>query len=261
MVPASFHEFFSGCATIAGALIGLLFVAVSVAPGKLTGRSVEADYQVKAGAAFSALVNTLVIALVALLPGASFSTTILILAAAGVSTTAGLVIVLWREHRERIRPGAVIMLVALLLLYGLQLANGVELRGSPHSLNLIGNQGGLIIGFFVFAIARAWELVGARDTGLLSTVAGITRRPADEPDTAAPGSPGSPGNPGNPGTRAGPRPPANRTDTPGPARDGRSGTAVQGRPFRDGRRVRNRDAPASTATPRTRRSGRPHGAG
>ena len=50
MVPASFHDFFSGCATIAGALIGLLFVAVSVAPGKLAGRGVEADYQVKAGA-------------------------------------------------------------------------------------------------------------------------------------------------------------------------------------------------------------------
>ncbi len=192
MVPASFHEFFSGCATIAGALIGLLFVAVSVAPGKLAGRGVEADYQVKAGAAFSALVDTLVIALVALLPGASFGTTVLILAAAGVSTTAGLVIVLWREHRERIRPGAVFMLVALLVLYGLQLANGVELGSSPHSVSLIGNQGGLIIGFFVFAIARAWELVGARDSGLLSAVAAMTRRPGDEPGTAAPGSPGQP---------------------------------------------------------------------
>ena len=199
MVPASFHDFFSGCATIAGALIGLLFVAVSVAPGKLTGRGVEADYQVKAGAAFSALVNTLVIALVALLPRASFGTTVLILAAVGVSSTAGLVVVLWREHQERIRPGAVIMLVALLLLYGLQLANGVELGNSPHSPSLISNQGGLIIGFFVFAIARAWELVGARDSRLLSAVAGITGRPADQPDTAAPASPGQPAPPSEPG--------------------------------------------------------------
>ena len=71
MVPPSFHDFFSGCATIAGALIGLLFVAISVSPEKLTGDTARTDHQVRAGAAFSALVNTMVIALVALLPGAS----------------------------------------------------------------------------------------------------------------------------------------------------------------------------------------------
>ena len=62
-------------------------------------------HQVKAGAAFSALVNTLVIALVALLPGASLGTTVLILSAAGLSSTAGLVIVLWRAARETGQPG------------------------------------------------------------------------------------------------------------------------------------------------------------
>jgi hypothetical protein len=65
VVPVSFHDFFSGCATVAGALIGLLFVALSVSPEKLTGDDARAEHQVRAGAAFSALVNTLVIALVA----------------------------------------------------------------------------------------------------------------------------------------------------------------------------------------------------
>jgi hypothetical protein len=68
VVPVSFHDFFGGCASVAGALIGLLFVALSVSPEKLTGDDVRAEHQVRAGAAFSALVNTLVIALVALLP-------------------------------------------------------------------------------------------------------------------------------------------------------------------------------------------------
>ena len=71
MVPDSFHDYFGGCATVAGALIGLLFVAISVSPEKLTGDSARAEHQVRAAAAFSALVSTLVIALVALLPGAS----------------------------------------------------------------------------------------------------------------------------------------------------------------------------------------------
>ena len=191
MIPVSFHDFFGGCATVAGALIGLLFVAISVSPGKLTGQSAEAEHQVKAGAAFSALVNTLVLALVALLPGASFSTTVLILAVAGLSSTAGLVIVLWRQHRKRVELSSVIMLAVLLGLYGLQLANGLELGSSPHNLGLISNQGGLVIGFFVFAIARAWSLVGAQDSRLLSAVAGMTRQPAagPEPDPVPPAAP------------------------------------------------------------------------
>lgn len=186
MIPVSFHDFFGSCATVAGALIGLLFVAISVSPGKLTGRSAEAEHQVKAGAAFSALVNTLVIALVALLPGASFGPTVLTLAAAGLSSTAGLVIVLLREQKKRVNLGAVIMLAALLGLYGLQLANGLELGSSPHSLGLISNQGGLVIGFFAFAIARAWALVGAQDSRLLSTVAGMTRHPGTGTEPAPP---------------------------------------------------------------------------
>ena len=81
VVPVSFHDFFSGCATVAGALIGLLFVALSVSPEKLTGDDARAEHQVRAGAAFSALVNTLVIALVALLPGASLGQAGIIVAA------------------------------------------------------------------------------------------------------------------------------------------------------------------------------------
>jgi hypothetical protein len=36
VVPASFYDFFGGCASASGALIGLLFVAISVSPQKLT---------------------------------------------------------------------------------------------------------------------------------------------------------------------------------------------------------------------------------
>jgi hypothetical protein len=46
VVPVSFHDFFSGCATVAGALIGLLFVALSVSPEKLTGDDARAEHQV-----------------------------------------------------------------------------------------------------------------------------------------------------------------------------------------------------------------------
>jgi hypothetical protein len=179
VVPASYHDFFSACATVAGALIGLLFVAISIAPAKLSGPRAENDHQLKAAMAFSALVNTMVIALVALLPGASLSLTVIIVAASGLSSTAGLIILLLRDTRLRVRVDQLILPAVLLALYGLQLADGVELGGSPRSSGHLGSLGGLCIGFFGFAIARAWALVGSRDSSLVAAVVEMARRPSD----------------------------------------------------------------------------------
>jgi hypothetical protein len=179
VVPASYHDFFSACATVAGALIGLLFVAISISPAKLTGPEAEIDHQVKAAMAFSALVDTLVIALVTLLPGADLSLTVIILAAAGLSSTAGLIVLLLRDTRLRVRVDQLILPAVLLALYGLQLAGGVGLGGAPRNPGHLGNLGGLCIGFFAFAIARAWALVGARDSSLLSAAVEIARGRGD----------------------------------------------------------------------------------
>jgi len=200
VVPVSFHDFFSGCATIAGALIGLLFVAISVSPEKLTGATARTDHQVRAGAAFSALVNTMVIALVALLPGASLGEAGLILAAAGLATTVGLVIVLYREH-GKVKRGDATMFLIMFVLYGLQLANAIKLEAAPHDVGRISDQGVLAIAFFLFGIARAWQLVGAREFSLVSTVTAMIHRPGgeglhladgDQPGRATPAGPEEP---------------------------------------------------------------------
>lgn len=198
MVPVSFHDFFSGCATIAGALIGLLFVALSVSPEYLRGQNARTDHQVRAGAAFSALVNTMVIALFALLPTTDFGTVALILAATGLGTTVALIVVLVRENRK-IGRGDLYMFVVLLVLYGLQLANAVQLEHAPHKISLIVNQGVLSVLFFLFGIARSWQLVGARDFGLLATMASMIHRiPDNGPHAAGGGQPGTSGLPPDP---------------------------------------------------------------
>jgi hypothetical protein len=88
--------------------------------------------------------------------------------------------------------GQVLLLVILVVLYGLQLANGIQLEASARDLSAVDNQGVLS---FLFAIARAWQLVGARDTSLLSTVAGMAQRQVShdphriEDDQDPPGDP------------------------------------------------------------------------
>jgi hypothetical protein len=187
VVPVSYHDFFGGCATVSGALIGLLFVAISVSPGKLAGGRASTDHQVKAGAAFSALVNTLILALVALMPGTGLGLASIILGAAGLSTSAGLIILLYRDAAERITPGQIVLLAILIVLYALELAYGVQLDASPRDLNQVSNLGTLAIFFYLFAVARAWQLVGARDTGLLSRVAEMAQRHSGHARPPAPG--------------------------------------------------------------------------
>jgi hypothetical protein len=170
VAPASFHDFFTGSATVAGALIGLLFVAISVSPGKVAGDDASPLHQVLAGTAFSALVDALVIALVALLPGASLSGAVIALAAAGFSSTVGLIIFVAVQHKEKVRLHQVVLLAAPLILYGLQVLNGVALQRHPRNLGDVTSLGGLSIGLFVFAIARAWELVGARDSSISASL-------------------------------------------------------------------------------------------
>jgi hypothetical protein len=197
VVPTSFYDFFNGCASVAGALIGLLFVALSISPEKLTGDDARAEHQVRAAAAFSALVNTLVTALVALLPGASLGDAGIILAGAGLATTSALVIVLHREHQQPIHRSDVRMLAILFVLYGLQLANALQLDGSPRSVSGIDRQGGLAIFFFLFGIARSWQLVGARAIGLASTVSTVIQRPSSQTRPQEGGDAGAGGDPGS----------------------------------------------------------------
>jgi hypothetical protein len=128
-----------------------------------------------------------VIALVALLPGASLGEAGIVLAAAGLATTAGLIVMLYREHQQQINRADVRLLAILLILYGLQLANAAQLEGSPRSVSLISRQGGLAILFFLFGIARSWQLVGARNITLASTVTTVIHRPAGQNQSTAQG--------------------------------------------------------------------------
>jgi hypothetical protein len=193
MAPVSYHEFFSGCATVAGALIGLLFVAISVSPAKVAGEEGSLPHQVTAATAFSALVNTLVIALVGLLPNGDIGSTAIALACVGFFSTAGLALVLYRARQDRIRLVPFIPLAIPLILYALQLANGIAIDLSPDSLSRIDNQAVLSIVFFVFAIARAWRLVGVPDSDLMRALARTALRATRSTDQHAPGTPDDPG--------------------------------------------------------------------
>jgi hypothetical protein len=168
MVPASYHGFFSGCTSVAGALIGLLFVAISVSPHKLTGERASAAFRMSAGLAFSTLTNTLVVALVALLPGRNLGVAGAIASTLGLSAVVGLILISSRDEETRGRPSNFVRLLLLGVLYALQMVISVRILSAPFHSGPVGDEALLAILFFLVAIDRSWELVGGQRLGLLS---------------------------------------------------------------------------------------------
>jgi len=178
MVPDEFHDFFVATAGVAGALIGLLFVALSVA--QESGADRAPIQQVRAAAAMSALIDALLISLFALLPASDLSTACIVLGIVGLSSTAGLVVVLHRARLQGRHPRQWLLLFGLLILYVIQLLLATRVDGKVADPDAVNNVGVLVIVFFAIGIARAWELVGAPETGLIGTLRQLRSRPGDD---------------------------------------------------------------------------------
>jgi hypothetical protein len=69
MLPPELSNFFLATAGAGAALIGLLFVAVSIAPEQIATRRAPLERQAVAASTFTALVNAFFISLGALFPG------------------------------------------------------------------------------------------------------------------------------------------------------------------------------------------------
>ena len=176
MVSTEFHEFFLGAAGVAGALIGLLFVAISVAPAAATGKSGHLYQQVRAAAAMSMFIDALVVSLLALIPGAQdLGNGSTALASVGLTSTAALVITVVRAHDRSHtiwETGRMLALfAAVLAVYALQLVSAVQISGGHADNGQVTNQATLVIIMFLMGIARAWEIVGATRPRILDLLA------------------------------------------------------------------------------------------
>lgn len=168
MVPPEFFNFFLASTGAGAALVGLLFVAVSLAPEQIVAHQAPMERQAVAGSAFTALINAFFISLVALIPHFNFGTLIIPFSSVSLFTS---LIQAWSLLRPRkgwqsfLRRAILVCLS--LVLYGLELRNAVGLITDPTQVGFVYGMLFVLLGTFALGLSRAWELLGAQRYGFI----------------------------------------------------------------------------------------------
>lgn len=176
MTDAAFHEFFLAAAGVSGALIGLLFVAISVAPAATSGKAGHVYQQIRAAAAMSMFLDALMVSLLALIPdGQYLGNGSAGLAIVGLTSTAALVITAARtrdlSHTTWQFARTMVLFAAVLVVYGLQLASALRMNAASAGTGQVNNLAILVVIMFLMGITRAWEIVGATKPRVLGVLA------------------------------------------------------------------------------------------
>ena len=168
MVPASYATYFLGSTGASAALIGLLFVAIAVAPERIFGRQGTVERRARATSAFTALLDAFFVSLVALIPKTNLGYTAFVMGVIGLLNTLSVSRHFWEERVPWHSARPVILLAGSLVVYVWELWFAVSLLGQPRGANAIEGLAYLLLGAYALGVARAWELLGAEPEGLFT---------------------------------------------------------------------------------------------
>lgn len=152
MVPSAYNAYLAAVATAAAALIGLLFVAVSVRDDSIFGPKAMPGGEALAITAFTGLVNSFVVSVLGLIPKVNIGEPALTMAVIGIVSTSRL----WR----RLHTGRnLIVLAVTLVAYAAQCVYGVLLIIKPHDSDQLINLYFIIFTTLIVSLQRAWSLL------------------------------------------------------------------------------------------------------
>jgi hypothetical protein len=142
----------------AGAMIGLLFVAISLRSDLVFGVHAPARVKILAGSSFTGLANAFSLAILAIVPGTNIGVGMIILAAFCLNTT-------WTLHAKAKRANAQTRVLLLsTATYLAEFAGGVTLLARPHAVWIVNGLCYVIFVSFIIALNRAWALIQSETT-------------------------------------------------------------------------------------------------
>lgn len=184
-LPPAFSNFYSVSTQVSAALIGLLFVSVSVGAESIFGTTAPLRRRLNAYGTFTALVNAFFLSFTSILPNTNVGIVAVILGALSLQDTfVNLMLAARARGEQRGERGFALFRTALsAALYVGEVVLGALLLGRPYDLGLLNVLNGLIIGAYAFGLARAWALLGGTaGHRLLRFLREVIREAQDHPD-------------------------------------------------------------------------------
>jgi hypothetical protein len=177
MVPADYSVFFMTMAAAGATLFGLIFVAISITPESFATERAPVDRQVKATAAYIALLNPLMVSLFALIPHQYIGIAVTFLSWIGLLNTLAMTLTLRQEseHRDPWFRNSIFVFVGFFL-YGIEAylaTRMLRLAIESYWFSLLAD---ILIFLTIYGIVRAWELIGIRQFHISNWIKSIQRK-------------------------------------------------------------------------------------
>jgi hypothetical protein len=178
VVPENIHDFFFASAGVAGALIGLLFVAISVAGERLARAEAGTQvHRIRAYAALVAFTNALAVSLFSLIPGQKIAWTTFSVGLVGLVFIATSLVSLLRVRPFRWATARdCTFLVGLAVVFVLEVTSGLDVAAHPGDDGTVNTIAVLVVACFLVGISRAWELIGGPSFGFGHELFRLARR-------------------------------------------------------------------------------------
>jgi hypothetical protein len=153
MVPRSYVDYFAASSTAGGALIGLLFVAISLRSESIFGDKSRQAGEALAVTAFTGLANSFFVSLLALIPQTNLGYAATVMAVISIVGTVRL------NARLPHASGHLFTLAITLATYLYQLVAALLLILSPDDGGQVIALAYLMFGSMAVALRRAWQLL------------------------------------------------------------------------------------------------------